>query len=698
MIKRKKLNNILYFFVVFLAGMASFFYPSPVSAEIVVFSSSNTRCRPVSLNENISITRAGGTGAGCEFSVTLQAQGEWALTGGYYDTPPYGWGGSYPFLIDERAGYIDPGGDTSKEALKQYRNYSFTCSQPSYTLSGLPSYVSLVRAEDIAGSVPALANSRKYTFRVNTNAVAGNSFSLQGGFTANCNMESEAGLQPVTYTRRCQDQSPININPRQASYSYNISISSTSCISPTPTRTPTPRPFSCGICASNPSAGMNLISQCIFNPSGSGCSGADINGSGTIDSGDLAACSQCAPAPTATPTPVPPPLTCGICATNPSAGMSLVSQCVFNPSGSGCANADINGDGRITAGDLTACGFCAPPPTATPVPPASCGQMCDDYRSCVSGTVCVREGAGYTGMCGFADASVLIRCGRDRNYTNCCTYPATPTPTYTPIPTATFTPTPTPVEWYKLKDSSFHKRTAAPISIPWSIRPYDRDDNGASYPLIGAAGVFTGEAALSVNSFTSEVSSKNWARSNFADDNSFLADLSQYVAYKKSTALVNSITSLSQAQSNKLNIFESDVTINQTNTIPENLTNAVIMVQGNLTLADMPGNNDLFNPEGSSLAFVVTGNLQIHSDYTELQGIFIANAVNLGYNAYASSVKHTTPLKISGNLISATPMSDLRRARSDYSMPTVFIVMKPKMYIDLLPYIGHIIRESRQIE
>ncbi len=628
----------------------------PVAAEIVVFSSAQTRCRPVSLNENINLSMSGATGRGCEFTIMAQAQGEWALAGGYYDTPPYGWGGAYPFLIDERSGYVDPDG-SNEPHNSRYRNYSFTCSQPSYNVSNLPSYISVVKSEDISGSVPSLANAKRYTFRVDANAPTGSSFTIQTGFAATCSMESEDGLSPVTYTQRCQDQSPTSINPRRATGSYTVSVSSSSCITPTAsprptsTKTPTPRP---------------------------------------------------------TNTVIPPNPSCGICGINPTEGLAIISTCMFDTSSSSCSTADINGDGKIDAGDMTMCGMCAPsaPPsptnTPTPFPPVPCGEMCNDAVSCMPGNACVRLGSGYDGTCALMNATTIQRCAINMIYENCCIMPTptnTPTPTFTPMPTATPMPTPTPKEWYKLSKSSFHRKGYLDIQIPRNISTYDKDDTTEEYLSINRAGVVTVKSSfLSIDSATSKVSANNWSVTSFQDDDSMLSNLGQYIGNRKKQGIINKITEIDDISSDMINIIERDVVINSTNSISPSLNNIVLFVSGNVTFADMPGNNDKFNTAGKSIAIISSGTMNVHSDYAELHGIFIAQNMNLAYNVLSSSPKSANPLKIDGNLISVSPLTDLRRARTDYTKPTLFIVLNPKMYMDLLPYLGVTMRESGNIQ
>jgi len=81
--------------------------------------------------------------------------------------------------------------------------------------------------------------------------------------------------------------------------------------------------------------------------------------------------------------------------------------------------------------------------------------------------------------------------------------------------------------------------------------------------------------------------------------------------------------------------------------------------------------------------------LNIDPSMTELNGLFIANFVNFGNSA--------SELKIVGNVISSNPANPLVRTRADSSRPSVFIVVRANMYLDLLPYFSIATYEWRQL-
>ncbi|MBP7967290.1 hypothetical protein KAZ66_03375, partial [Candidatus Woesebacteria bacterium] len=164
---------------------------------------------------------------------------------------------------------------------------------------------------------------------------------------------------------------------------------------------------------------------------------------------------------------------------------------------------------------------------------------------------------------------------------------------------------------------------------------------------------------------------------------------------------VQIITQPSQVQSDSINIIKANTTFNNQNAnrIPNNARNYILIIQGDLTLADMPGNGDIFNQQKRSTAIIATGAMNVHSDFVELNGIFMARNIDLGYNPPTSGTMHPKPLKISGNIITSQPVNNIKRNRTDDdTKPTLFIVFKPQMYMDLLPSLSLILRESSQVQ
>lgn len=504
------------------------FYTNAVKAEVAVFSYKNTRCRPITLNESIDATVTGVTSAGCQFNVNIRAKGEWVKTGGYFDTPPYAWGGDDFYQIDETEGYVDPNtGLADPDRNPRIVDYSYTCVQPTYTLdtTWLPSYVQVVSEQTDDGTGTTVSVGKAYTLQLDPSAPVGSTFDLPFRFTSNCTMYRRDGdeilelwnVEPLTH--HCQERAKIDINPRSAQRIYTVTVGSSSC--------------------------------------------------------------------TALPT------------------------------------------------------------------------------------------AGPTSI-------------------------RTPTPSKTPMPT----PTPEPLAkgqgWFKLKDASLHRQGTFIDDLSPDMTTYDSEDTTDMYPLIGNAGVLTANSkTIEVGSNTEYPSKRRWERSLFADDNSFLNDLSTFLSYVESEKNVQIITQPSQVQSDSINIIKANTTLNNQNAnrIPNNARNYILIIQGDLTLADMPGNGDIFNQQKRSTAIIATGAMNVHSDFVELNGIFMARNIDLGYNPPTSGTMHPKPLKISGNIITSQPVNNIKRNRTDDdTKPTLFIVFKPQMYMDLLPSLSLILRESSQVQ
>lgn len=229
---------------------------------------------------------------------------------------------------------------------------------------------------------------------------------------------------------------------------------------------------------------------------------------------------------------------------------------------------------------------------------------------------------------------------------------------------------------------------------------YDTDDTAGQYPLISNTGVVTTtQANFSIISQPGGLPSwRNWQNTSYTDTNNYLANLGNFVSYARARKTINTITNISQMQSNTINLFNGNLTVNNANLLP-NVNNAVLIVLGNFSIN--PTNAlpaaETFNPAQNSLAFIATGTLGFDSKYTLANGIFIASAIDFALNHTAPS-EAATELKINGNVISRNAVTTIDRKRADSTKPTLFVVVKPKMYFDLLPYLSTIVQEGRQLQ
>lgn len=187
-------------------------------------------CWEMSLNENVVAKVRGEVGPGCDFTVDVEAVGEWVFVGGYFNTPPYSW-------VQDKFYLTDKGGP-----------FSFTCSEPVYGLdpAGLPGYVQLVKEEPLPGEIPVKAAGKRYYFTTAADAPTEGSFNLGLGFTATCEMRLEGygALTPVEVDResgKCGEKKPIEINPRGAGLVLPVTINE-NCTLPPATATPTEAP------------------------------------------------------------------------------------------------------------------------------------------------------------------------------------------------------------------------------------------------------------------------------------------------------------------------------------------------------------------------------------------------------------------------------------------------------------------------
>ncbi len=478
-----------YIFLILVAVGALFlvqYYVDKTSAEMVTFQIKPTRCRPISLSENVDVVRSGSTGRGCTFSITLTAKGEWVNTGGYYDTPPYAWGGDHFYTINEKAGYIDPDTGLPDNTVRN-RDYSFTCSNPTYSIGSLPSYITLTSTENVSGSGTDIAPGKKYTFQVASNAPTNTSFNIGTSYQATCNMisQQDGQLQPVIETNSasqnpgCEDRtSPININPRGTSNNYSVTISSTSCGSPTATPTPTDYPkcppdVDSGWAECRYGQSTYNLSSCrskaenykgVSGPSG----GTDRDWYGwAISAPKPLSCgttcgvapSYCivtnTPTPTRTPTPVGPTSTPTRTPT-PTTPAACMKTCNGNEdcsSGYTCYGTSNNTNICVlSTANIASCTnnpnstVCCTPytPTATPTPtimvPAACGSSCtvhpgNSLLDCGTNDLTC-TGSVSNGHCAILNSGAIANCTMNPSYANCCTPIAQPTspPAATPTP------------------------------------------------------------------------------------------------------------------------------------------------------------------------------------------------------------------------------------------------------------------------
>ncbi len=276
------------------------------------------------------------------------------------------------------------------------------------------------------------------------------------------------------------------------------------------------------------------------------------------------------------------------------------------------------------------------------------------------------------------------------NSTNCT---GVPTPTAVP-------PTPTPAYWFKLRDSSFNRVTNSTyLRVPNNALRFsntDADDpNPAATQLImGANGLITSNSNITTINGGGTFSTTRAYKNNYSVNRRHLQDAATMNTFKDSlrdTKDAVTITTMAQVQANKVNIREGSLTINSA--LPAG--QYVIFVNGNVNINPF-GASTIFNPANQSIAIIATGTIFIHQNFTVANGIFVANTVQLTSNGVVTPQLPT--LKINGNLISITSVNDTIRLSTNQRAPSLFVVFKPQMYLDLLPLLSTTVQEGRQLE
>lgn len=265
----------------------------------------------------------------------------------------------------------------------------------------------------------------------------------------------------------------------------------------------------------------------------------------------------------------------------------------------------------------------------------------------------------------------------------------TPGPTATSAPTAT--PTPLPLSWVKLKDFSFSSPRGLNNSIPPApLTAYDAvDDAGAERYFIissspGPAGI---TSASSIDLGTATTSSNDWKSASYSKQT--ILSASTYLEYVKSRKTYQTIRDLNSINADGIYVWDSSGNnpIPSFTSVPAKFDqfNVVLIVSGSST----PVTIDVasFTP-AKSIAILAT-TINFTTTTTRADGIFIADTIDTG--------SINTGLKINGNLIVNTTFTN-GRTWPTAGKPSLFIVFKPKPYLDLLQYLSVDKYDWRQLQ
>jgi len=234
-----------------------------------------------------------------------------------------------------------------------------------------------------------------------------------------------------------------------------------------------------------------------------------------------------------------------------------------------------------------------------------------------------------------------------------------------------------PGPWYKLKDASLNKIGNHDIAVVQNVNSFDSDDSNNRYTIINSTNSDPG-ILLATNTYNPGPSynpipnsTKGWHIGSYGNISQPMFDnFYQYIISRKSAKEINN---LNEINADGIYIIKSDGL---------NLSNPnfnFVLIIRNSTNTDLGNANitvNSFNSSNKSI-MILAKKITFSSSVTTAAGIFIAQTIE-----YQS----TNGLKVLGNLISKTAVT--LQSRSDNTRPSLFIVFKPQMYLDLLPYLS----------
>ncbi len=244
--------------------------------------------------------------------------------------------------------------------------------------------------------------------------------------------------------------------------------------------------------------------------------------------------------------------------------------------------------------------------------------------------------------------------------------------------------------WYKLKNSSYHKSITLTVPIPASPGSFDGDDtdpiNGIGFFDIGAAGLVSGGSDITINS----ISANGWAINNYTRTN--LLTPAYFLEYVRSRKEYVTIDNLANLVGSKINYLDTPSLTISNGSVFSGKTPLVLIVTGNISIEQNI-------PEDTSVAIIALGEIGIKSSVNSIGGIFIASSVDFASD-FVTPDSTATPLKIDGNIIAVNNgQTDRERSRTDdLSKPSIFVVVDPIKYVNLLPYLSTANYEWKQVQ
>ena len=251
-----------------------------------------------------------------------------------------------------------------------------------------------------------------------------------------------------------------------------------------------------------------------------------------------------------------------------------------------------------------------------------------------------------------------------------------------------------PTAWYRLKDTSLNKIGDHNIAVVQNVKKFtdsDPDDIPNTRAVIinslfSDPGILLATGTYNPGPSYNPIpdSNKGWHIGSYGTISQPM--FASFYQYLKSRKQIEEKTDISQIDKNGIYFIKTDgLTIS---TQPPNY-NFVLIVRNSTDtdLGDVNITVNGFNSSNKSI-MILAKNITFSSSVTTASGIFIAT------NQF--TYQSANGLKILGNLISKNAVTI--QPRSDNTRPSLFIVFKSQMYLDLLPYLSVSKYDWRQLQ
>jgi hypothetical protein len=220
--------------------------------------------------------------------------------------------------------------------------------------------------------------------------------------------------------------------------------------------------------------------------------------------------------------------------------------------------------------------------------------------------------------------------------------------------------------------------------IPYSPTAFDSDDNDQSpYFIIGSSGLVGAPVInLGLNP-NAKTGNPEWKATDL--NTAYKMTPALFYSYVKARKEYKKITNLGEITADGIYYYQGANPLS-IDSIPTefNSFKIVLISSGTINI-----NTDLNGVNLKSIA-IIADTINFSSSTNQENGIFIAETITTGNN-------NLLGLKINGNLI-AQSVFTRERGWADLSRPSVFIVFKPSLYVDLLPYLSTASYDWRQTQ